>query len=124
MIAWRRHCIFIVNSYDRKVLHWFICAVGCKVPVWAFKVWIWEPLPTTSLVSPTLKRLQQNIVSTHAHALGFQKYDWSCGLESLHLCDKVVGHHGSLEDIDVLPVPLPKGCIEEALRIINANHSV
>ena len=71
-----------------------------------------------------LKHLRQNGVSTHARALGFQKDGWSCGFESLHLCDEVVGHHGSPQEIDVTLAPLPKGFIEEALCIINADRSV
>ena len=56
-LAWRRRHIFIVNSDDHEGLHWFLCAIDCKVPVWAFKVHIWEPLCGNSLVRPTLKRL-------------------------------------------------------------------
>ena len=122
-LALRRRHILIVNSGDRKGLHWFVCAMGCRVPVWAFKVHIWEPLPDTFLVWPMLKHLRSKGVSTHARALGFQKEGWSCGYESLHLCDKVVGHHGSLEDVDVILTPLPTGFIKEALRIINAAPS-
>ena len=47
-------------------------------------------------------------VSTHARALGLQKDGWSCGYEWLRLCDEVVGHQGSLEDIDGILIPLPK----------------
>ena len=72
-LAWTHRPIFIVNSDDREGLHWFVCAMDCKVPVWAFKVWIWEPLLGTSLTQPMLKCLQQNGVYTHARALGFQK---------------------------------------------------
>ena len=96
--------------------------LDCRVPVWTFKVHIWEPLSGTSLVRPMLKRLQSKGVAAHARALGFQKDGWSCGYESLHLCDEVAGHRGSLEDVDV--TPLPKGFIKEALRIINADRSV
>ena len=39
-------------------------------------------------------------------------------------CEEVVGHQGSLEDIDVVLAPLLKGFIEEALHIINADRSV
>ena len=69
-----------------------------------------------------LKRLQSKGVSAHAQALGFQEDGWSCGYQSLHLCDEVAGHKGSLEDVDV--TPLPKGFIKEALRIINSDRSV
>ena len=75
-LAWRRHHIFTVNSDDRKGLHWFVCAMGCKVLVWVFKVWIWEPFLGTSLVWPMLKRLQQKGVSTHARALGLKRKGW------------------------------------------------
>ena len=51
----------------------------CRVSVWAFKVWTWEPFPDTSLVRPMLKHLKQKGISTHARALGFQKDGWSCG---------------------------------------------
>ena len=56
-LAWRQRHIFIVNSDDREGLHWFPCAIDCKVPVWAFKVHIWEPLCGNSLVRPMLRRL-------------------------------------------------------------------
>ena len=123
-LAWRRCHIFIVNSDGRKGLHWFVCAMDCRVPVWAFKGHIWEPLVGTSLVRPMLKRLQSKGVFAHARALGFQKDGWSCGYESLHLCDEVAGHQGSLEDVDVILTPAPKGSIKEALRTINADRSV
>ena len=71
-----------------------------------------------------LKHHQQEGFSTHVGALGFQKDGWSCGFESLHLCDEVVGDHGSVEDIDVIVTPLPKGFIKEAFRIINADCCV
>ena len=80
--SWRRHHIFIVNSDDHKGLHWFVCAMDCRVLVWAFKVHIWEPLLGTSLVRPMLKYLKSKGVSTHARALGLQKDAWSCGYES------------------------------------------
>ena len=63
--------MFIVNSDDREGLHWFLYAIDCKVPVWAFKVHIWEPLCGASLVRPMLKRLQSKGVAAHARALGF-----------------------------------------------------
>ena len=47
---WRCRHIFIVNSDDRAGLHWFVCAMHCKVLVWAFKVHICEPLFGNSLV--------------------------------------------------------------------------
>ena len=72
--------------------------------VWAFKVHIWEPLHGTSLVQPMLKHLQSKGVATQTRALGFQKDGWSCGYESLHLCDEV----GRVEDVDVIVTPLPK----------------
>ena len=49
-VAWRCRHIFIVNSDDCERLHWLLCAIDCKVPVWAFKVHIWEPLCGNSLV--------------------------------------------------------------------------
>ena len=39
-LACRRRHIFIVISDDRKGLHWFVCAMDCRVQVWAFKVHI------------------------------------------------------------------------------------
>ena len=69
-----------------------------------------------------LKRLQSKGVASHARALGFQEDGWSCGYQSLHLCDEVAGHGGSPDDVDV--TPLPKGFIKEALRIINEDRSV
>ena len=36
----------IVNSDDRQGLHWFVCAMDCTQLVWAFIVWIWDPLGT------------------------------------------------------------------------------
>ena len=123
-LAWRRRHIFIVNSDDRERLHWFLCAIDCKVPVWAFKVpvWafkvhIWEPHCGNSLVRPML-RLQSKGVAAHARALGFQEDGWSCGYQSLH----VPGQRGSLDNVVV--TLLPKGFIKEALRIINADRSV
>ena len=77
-----------------------------------------------SLVQQMLNRLRSKGVSTHARALGFQKDGWSCGYESLHLCDKVASHQGSQEDVDVILTPLLKGSIKEALRIINGEPSV
>ena len=120
-LAWRRRHMFIVNSDDREGLHWFLCAIDCKVPVWAFKVHIWEPLCGTSLVRPMLKRLQSKGVAAHARALGFQEDGWSCGYQSLYLCDEVANQRGSLDDVVV--TRLPKGFIKEALRIINADRS-
>ena len=67
-LAWRRHHIFILNSDGCEGPHWFVCATDRRVPVWVIKVWIWEPLPSTSLVRPRLKPLQQKGVSTHAWA--------------------------------------------------------
>ena len=121
-LAWRRRHIFIVNSHAREGLHRFLCAIDCKVPVWAFKVHIWEPLCGTSLVRPTLKRLQSKGVAAHTSALGFQEDGWSCGYQSLHLCDEVANQRGSLDDVVV--TRLPKGFFKEALRIINADCSV
>ena len=121
-LAWRQRHIFIVNSDDREGLHWFLCAIDCKVPVWAFKVHIWEPLCGNSLVRPMLRRLQSKGVAAHARALVFQEDGWSCGYQLLHLCDEVANHRGSLDDVVV--TPLPKGFIKEALRIINADRSV
>ena len=71
-----------------------------------------------------LKRLGQSGVSTHARALGFQKDLWSCGYQSLHLCDEVIAHRAILEDIDAIPTPLPNEFMCEALCIINADRSV
>ena len=68
------------------------------------------------------KRLQSKGVAAHTRAWGFQKDDWSCGHELLHLCDEVAGHRGSLEDVDV--TPLPKGFIKEVLIIIGADRSI
>ena len=121
-LAWRQRYIFIVNSDDREGLHWFLCAIDVKVPEWAFKVHIWEPLCGISLVGPMLRRLQPKGVAAQAGALGFQEDDWSCGYQSLHLCDEVANQRGSFDDVVV--TPLPKGFIKEALRIINANRSV
>ena len=123
-VGWRRRHILIVNGDDREGFHWFVCAMDCIVLVCPFKVHIWEPLLGTCLVRPRLKRLQSKGVSTHAWALGFQKDGWSCGYESLRLCDEVAGHEGSLEDVDVVLTHVPKGFIKEALRIINADPSV
>ena len=72
-LAWRHCHIFIVDSDDREGLHWFICAMDCRVPVWAFKVHIWEPLSGTSLVWPMLKRVSSKGVAAHVGALGFQQ---------------------------------------------------
>ena len=71
-----------------------------------------------------LKHLQSKGASTHARALGFQKDGWSCGYELLQICDEVVGHHGSREDVDIILTPLSKIFIKEALRIINLDRSV
>ena len=98
------------------------CAIDREVPVWAFKVHIWEPLCGNSLVRPMLKRLKSKGVAAHARALGFQEDSWSCGYQSLHLCDEVAGQRGSLDNVVV--TPLLKGFIKEALRIINADRSV
>ena len=69
-----------------------------------------------------LRHLQSKGVTAHAPALGFQEDGWSCGYQSLHLCEEVAGQRGSLDDVVV--APLPKGFIPEALRIINADRSV
>ena len=37
LVCRRRH-IFIVNGDDREGLYWFVCAMDCRVLVWAFKV--------------------------------------------------------------------------------------
>ena len=121
-LAWRQRHIFLVNSDDREGLHWFLCAIDFKVQVWAFKVHIWEPLCGNSLVRPMLRRLRSQGVAAHARALGFQEDGWSCGYQSLHLCDEVANQRGSLDDVVV--TPLPKGFIKEALCIINADRSV
>ena len=65
-LAWRHRHIFIVNSDDREGLHWFLCAIDRRVPIWAFKVHIWEPLCGNSLVPPILKHLQSKGVAAHA----------------------------------------------------------
>ena len=121
-LGWRRRHILIVNSDDREGLHWFLCAIDCKDPIWAFKLHIWEPLCGNSLIRPMLRRLQSKGVATHARALGFQEDGWSCGYQMLHLCDEVAGQRGSLDDVVV--TSLPKGFIKEALHIINADRSV
>ena len=123
-LAWRRPHIFIVNSDNVRGFHWFVCAMDCMLPVWAFKVWIWEPLSGTSAIQPMLVLLRKKGVSTRARGLGFQEDGWSFGFQSLHICDEVVAHTGSLEDIDVLLSPVPGGFIKEALRIINADRAV
>ena len=92
--------------------------------VWAFKVHISERLSGNSLVRPMLKHLQSKGASAHAHALGLQKDGWSCGYQSLHLCDAVARPKGSLEDVGVILSPLHKGFVKEALRIINADCSI
>ena len=120
-LAWRHHHIFFVNSDDREGLHWFLCAIDGKVPVWAFKVHIWEPLCGNSLVWPMLTCLQSKGVAAHARAFGFPEDGWSCGYQSLHVCYEVPNQRGSLND--VVFTPLPKGFIKEAPRIINADRS-
>ena len=70
-----------------------------------------------------LRRLQSKGVAAHARALGFQEDGWSCGYQSLHLCDEVANQRGSLDDV-VVVTPLPKGFIKEAPHIINADRSV
>ena len=121
-LVWRQRHIFIVNSDNREGLHWFFCAIYCKVLVWAFKVHIWEPLCGYSLVRQMLRHLQSKGVAAHARALGFQEDGLSCGYQSLHLCDEVANQRGSLDDVVV--THLPKGVIKEALRMINADRSV
>ena len=61
------------------------------------------------------------------HMLGLWVSKRMVGHVALDHCiflDEVVGHQGSLEDIDVTLAPLPKGFIEEALHIINAECSI
>ena len=71
-LAWGRRLLFVDNSDDKEGHHWFVCAMDCTVPVWAFKVWIWEPRFGTSLIRPMLKRLLQNGVYT-CSGFGFSK---------------------------------------------------
>ena len=40
-LAWRRHHIFIVNGGDCEGLHSFLCAIDCKVSVWALGATVW-----------------------------------------------------------------------------------
>ena len=80
-LALRCRHIIIVNSDDREGLHWSIRAMHYRVPVWAFKVHIWEPRFGTSLVRPMLKRLQSKGVAAHARPLDFQEDGWSCGYQ-------------------------------------------
>ena len=76
-LAWRQHHIFIINRDNGEGFRWFLCAIDCKVPIWAFKVHIWEPLCGNSLVRPMLRRLHSTGVAAHARALGFQE-DMGC----------------------------------------------
>ena len=57
-LGWHRRHTMIVNNDDREGLHWFLCAMDCTQPVWAFRVWIWEPLGGTSLVQPMVRQLK------------------------------------------------------------------
>ena len=49
-------------------------------------------------------------------------HGWSCGYQTLHLCDELANQRGSLDDVVV--TPLPKGFTKDSLRIINADRSV
>ena len=86
-LGWCRRHTIIVNSDDREGLHWFLCAMDCTPPIWAFIVWIWEPLGGTSLIQPMVRRLRARQVIVHAKALGFQKDGWTCGYQWLHLSE-------------------------------------
>ena len=54
-LARRRRHTFIVNCDDCRGFHRFVCPMDCKVPIWAFKDYTWEPLCGTSLAWPMLK---------------------------------------------------------------------
>ena len=54
----------------------------------------WHLLHSTNVETP-----RQNKISTQAPAVGFHKDGWSCGYQSLHICNEVSAHQGNLEDI-------------------------
>ena len=97
------------------------------MPVWAFKVWIWERPPEYLLrfnECSMLRCVRQNKVSMHPKALDFQKDGWSCGYQSLHTRDEVIAHRGSLGYIDIILSPSPPTFIRNGMRIINVDPSV
>ena len=70
-----------------------------------------------SLIQPTLKRLRQTKVPSHARARGFWKDEWSCGYQLLHIGGEVIAHWGSLEEINVILTHMLEAFILEAMRI-------
>ena len=86
----------------RKLRPWKLVSA-----VWAFPSGQGDGLPCFG-VAPRV-----GVMDSHA-----------CGYASLHLCDEVASHQGSLEDVDVFLIPLAKGFIKEVLCIINVDRSV
>ena len=72
-LARRHRHIFVVDNGDREGLHWFVCAMDCRVLLWALKVHIWEPISGSFLVRPTLKRLKPKGVAAHCSGFGFSR---------------------------------------------------
>ena len=73
-MAWCRHPIFVVNSYDKEGLHWSNCAFDCRVRLNRFIIWVWEPLNSVHLIKHFLAVLEKHAFTCKGRALGFQQH--------------------------------------------------
>ena len=120
-MAWCRHHIFVVNSNDKEVLHWFVCAFDCLVRLELFTVLVWEPLSSTHLIRPFLMAMKKLSLTTKHRALGFQTDGWSCGFQSLNIAKLVVEDRGSFSNVPL--VPMGAGFVDYVLSIVNADRA-
>ena len=92
IMAWCRRHIFVVNTNDKEGVHWFVCALHCRVRLELFTIWVWEPLSSTHLIRLFLMAMNELSLTTKHRALGFQTDNWSCGFQSLNIAKLVVEH--------------------------------
>ena len=116
-LRWCRRHIFVVNSDDKEGLHWFVCALDCRVWLKLFTIWVWEPLSSTHLICPFLLALKKLSLTTKHRALEFQTDGWCCGFQSLNIEKLVVEHRGTFSDVPL--VPMGAGFVDYVLTIVN-----
>ena len=121
MVCCHRHT-FVVNSDGQEGLHWFVCAIDCRVWSDRFIIWVWEPLSSISLIRFFFAELKRHGFTTEHRALEFQKDGSSYGFQSLHITNVVEDHRGSLSDVCLTPMPL--GFVDYVLDIVNADRFV
>ena len=121
-MAWCRRHIFVANSDDKQGLHWFVCALDCRVGLKRFIVSVWEHLNSNHLIRPFLTAIKKLCLTTKHRALGFQKDGCSCGFQSLHITNLVLDHRASFSDVPLTLMGL--GFVDYALSIVNVDRAM